>query len=85
MPTFPGMVSITLQMKILQDASRHQCFQEKFEGKIIHSSQHRTAREHEGKKVVVVGACTSCSCNHFVEMRSLTVLHQPMIFVTIMP
>ena len=33
--------------------------QDKFEGKLIHSSQHGSAREHKGKKVVVIGACTS--------------------------
>ncbi|KAI5122701.1 hypothetical protein M0805_009754 [Coniferiporia weirii] len=32
---------------------------DEFEGKIIHSSQHKSARDHAGKKVVVVGACTS--------------------------
>ncbi|THG94933.1 hypothetical protein EW145_g8052 [Phellinidium pouzarii] len=32
---------------------------DEFGGKIIHSSQHKSARDHVGKKVVVVGACTS--------------------------
>ncbi|KAF8149353.1 FAD/NAD(P)-binding domain-containing protein [Crassisporium funariophilum] len=32
---------------------------EKFKGKILHSSEHRKAIDHAGKKVVVVGACTS--------------------------
>ncbi|KAI0320568.1 FAD/NAD(P)-binding domain-containing protein [Amylostereum chailletii] len=30
-----------------------------FTGQILHSSQHKSARDHIGKKVVVVGACTS--------------------------
>ncbi|KAJ3557978.1 hypothetical protein NP233_g11603 [Leucocoprinus birnbaumii] len=30
-----------------------------FQGKYIHSSQHNRALDHAGKKVVVVGACTS--------------------------
>ncbi|KAF8345500.1 hypothetical protein F5887DRAFT_1190190 [Amanita rubescens] len=32
---------------------------EKFKGQILHSSQHKRATDHAGKKVVVVGACTS--------------------------
>ncbi|KAF8629326.1 hypothetical protein AX15_003509 [Amanita polypyramis BW_CC] len=32
---------------------------EKFKGQILHSSQHKRAKDHAGKKVVVVGACTS--------------------------
>ncbi|PPQ97225.1 hypothetical protein CVT26_000750 [Gymnopilus dilepis] len=32
---------------------------ERFKGEILHSSQHRRALDHAGKKVVVVGACTS--------------------------
>ncbi|TFK48079.1 FAD/NAD(P)-binding domain-containing protein [Heliocybe sulcata] len=32
---------------------------EQFSGRIIHSAHHKTARDHIGKKVVVVGSCTS--------------------------
>ncbi|TFK48083.1 FAD/NAD(P)-binding domain-containing protein [Heliocybe sulcata] len=32
---------------------------DEFQGKIMHSSQHKTAHDNVGKKVVVVGACTS--------------------------
>lgn len=32
---------------------------DKFEGQILHSSQHDKATDHTGKKVVVIGACTS--------------------------
>ncbi|PFH47514.1 hypothetical protein AMATHDRAFT_67595 [Amanita thiersii Skay4041] len=32
---------------------------EKFKGQILHSVQHKRATDHAGKKVVVVGACTS--------------------------
>lgn len=35
------------------------CSQEKFGGEIFHSSQFGSARDYIGKKVVVVGACTS--------------------------
>ncbi|KAI5123912.1 hypothetical protein M0805_005728 [Coniferiporia weirii] len=30
-----------------------------FKGKIIHTTQYKTAKEHEGKKIVIIGACTS--------------------------
>ena len=32
---------------------------EKYKGTVLHSSQHRTATDHAGKKVLVIGACTS--------------------------
>ncbi|KAF8196444.1 hypothetical protein BJ912DRAFT_955187 [Pholiota molesta] len=32
---------------------------EKFKGEVLHSTQHKRAADHVGKKVVVVGACTS--------------------------
>ncbi|TFK70711.1 FAD/NAD(P)-binding domain-containing protein [Pluteus cervinus] len=32
---------------------------DKFEGKFLHSLQHRKAADHAGKKVVVIGSCTS--------------------------
>ncbi|TCD62522.1 hypothetical protein EIP91_006771 [Steccherinum ochraceum] len=31
----------------------------KFQGQVLHSTQHRSAKDHLGKKVVIVGACTS--------------------------
>ena len=33
--------------------------QDKFKGKLIHTTQYHNAREHDGKKALVVGACTS--------------------------
>jgi len=33
--------------------------QEGFKGKTLHSLEHNKATDHAGKKVVVVGACTS--------------------------
>ncbi|CCM06537.1 uncharacterized protein FIBRA_08811 [Fibroporia radiculosa] len=33
--------------------------QEEFHGQILHSTQHRSARDHLGKKVIVVGSATS--------------------------
>ncbi|OCB92159.1 FAD/NAD-binding domain-containing protein [Sanghuangporus baumii] len=32
---------------------------ERFKGRLIHTTEYKTAREHEGKKIVVIGACTS--------------------------
>ncbi|KIP03537.1 hypothetical protein PHLGIDRAFT_94663 [Phlebiopsis gigantea 11061_1 CR5-6] len=33
--------------------------QEDFKGQVLHSTAHRSAKDHLGKKVVVIGACTS--------------------------
>ncbi|KAH9931312.1 FAD/NAD-P-binding domain-containing protein [Fomitopsis serialis] len=33
--------------------------QEEFQGQILHSTQHKSGRDHIGKKVVIIGACTS--------------------------
>ena len=33
--------------------------QDEFEGQILHSTQHDKATDHAGKRVAVVGACTS--------------------------
>ncbi|KAG1724461.1 uncharacterized protein EDB91DRAFT_1008447, partial [Suillus paluster] len=33
--------------------------QDEFEGRILHASKHNFATDHAGKKVAVVGACTS--------------------------
>lgn len=57
-PSYPGAVrsyrhpfgETVLLMMMRQDT---------FAGQILHSSQHKSARDHIGKKVVVVGACTS--------------------------
>ncbi|KAI0074816.1 FAD/NAD(P)-binding domain-containing protein [Panus rudis PR-1116 ss-1] len=32
---------------------------EEFQGQVLHSTQHKNAKDHIGKKVVIVGACTS--------------------------
>ncbi|KLO18204.1 FAD/NAD-binding domain-containing protein [Schizopora paradoxa] len=55
-----------------------------FGGKLIHSSQHKSAKDHVGKKVVVIGACTSAHdiardhCEHGIDVtmvqRSSTVV-----------
>ena len=61
MPSYPGMVRskcfISVTSVKRNRSRRHN--QDKFEGKIIHSTQYDNAREHKGKKVVVIGACTS--------------------------
>ncbi|KAG2078548.1 FAD/NAD(P)-binding domain-containing protein [Suillus decipiens] len=43
--------------------------QDDFHGQILHSSQHNLATDHSGKKVVVVGACTSAHdiCADYVD------------------
>lgn len=33
--------------------------QDTFGGQIVHSSQHGTGKDQEGKKALVIGACTS--------------------------
>ena len=57
MPQYPGQVSFWRHP--IQVSRHDNPIQDKFKGKIVHSSAHRTAKEHKGKKVVVVGACTS--------------------------
>ncbi|KAI6145594.1 FAD/NAD(P)-binding domain-containing protein [Pisolithus tinctorius] len=43
--------------------------QDEFKGQILHSSQHKRATDHLGKKVVVIGACTSAHdiCADYVD------------------
>ncbi|KIK43949.1 hypothetical protein CY34DRAFT_803284 [Suillus luteus UH-Slu-Lm8-n1] len=43
--------------------------QDDFKGQILHSSKHNLASDHAGKKVVVIGACTSAHdiCADYVE------------------
>ena len=51
--------------------------QDRFSGKIVHSSAHGTAADWKGKKALVVGACTSshdiCTdfANHGVDVTML--------------
>ncbi len=33
--------------------------QDKFKGEFLHSTEHKRALDHAGKKVVIVGSCTS--------------------------
>lgn len=42
---------------------------DQFQGQVLHSTQHKSAKDHVGKKVVVVGACTSAHdiCADYVE------------------
>lgn len=32
---------------------------EEFQGQVLHSTQHKTAKDHIGKRVFIIGACTS--------------------------
>ena len=43
--------------------------QDEFEGQILHSTQHKNALDHKGKKVAVVGACTSGEQRSRVRLR----------------
>ena len=63
MPKIPGMVRDLLVDNPHEVSLREQ---EKFKGQILHSTQHNKATDHAGKKVVVVGACTS-GAQHTVE------------------
>lgn len=55
-PTYPGMVSSRSLGSWVYDAD---FLQNAFKGQILHSTQHNRASDHMGKKVAVVGACTS--------------------------
>jgi len=58
LPSYPGMVwSSSMSFR----TPKSQCcqFQDTFKGEIIHSTRFKKASAHEGKKVVVIGACTS--------------------------
>ncbi|PCH33003.1 FAD/NAD(P)-binding domain-containing protein [Wolfiporia cocos MD-104 SS10] len=43
--------------------------QEEFQGQVLHSTQHKSARDHVGKKVIVIGAATSAHdiCSDYAE------------------
>lgn len=62
MPTFPGQVRLSVffsAMRVFTLVLSHRTHQEEFQGQILHSTQHKSARDHIGKKVVIIGACTS--------------------------
>ena len=44
---------------------------DEFQGQILHSTQHDKATDHAGKKVAVVGACTSGEALYFTLLRIL--------------
>jgi len=57
---------------------------DKFEGKIIHSSQYGSARDHKGKKVVIVGACTSAhdiAQDHYTHGVDVTMFQRSSTYV----
>jgi cation diffusion facilitator CzcD-associated flavoprotein CzcO len=56
MPKFPGVVRAIIDHAFL---SRSRISQEKFKGQVLHSTEFKHAKDHAGKKVVVIGACTS--------------------------
>lgn len=37
---------------------------EEFQGQVLHSTQHKSAKDHIGKKVFIIGACTSGRVPH---------------------
>lgn len=55
-PKIPGAVSLLACDKRMMPII---CAKEKFRGQILHSVQYKRATDHVGRKVVVVGACTS--------------------------
>jgi cation diffusion facilitator CzcD-associated flavoprotein CzcO len=63
LPVYPGMVSdafILFSISLFPwGADNMPTTQEIFKGEMLHSSRHKRALDHKGKKVVIVGACTS--------------------------
>ena len=57
-PTYPGMVSFSSHGEKMT-IKRYDFFRTNLKGRSYISSQHKKASDHQGKKVVVVGACTS--------------------------
>jgi hypothetical protein len=62
-PKIPGAVGTDLLDSILF-ISCSALLQEEFKGRVVHSGDYTKAKEYEGKKVVVVGACTSGMLSH---------------------
>ncbi|KAF7323963.1 Flavin-containing monooxygenase [Mycena kentingensis (nom. inval.)] len=56
-PTYPGMVGHLPLFITVPHALT--VAQNSFKGEILHSTQHKRALDHAGKKVVVIGACTA--------------------------
>jgi len=57
---YPGLVSRSTSATTFDPYyPTYRTSQDKFQGKYLHSSKHQRALDHAGKKVVVVGACTS--------------------------
>ena len=55
-PDIPGQVSLE---RVHGEPPFRQPGQDEFKGQILHSCEHKCATDHLGKKVVVIGACTS--------------------------
>ncbi|TFK22738.1 hypothetical protein FA15DRAFT_595487 [Coprinopsis marcescibilis] len=51
---------------------------DKFKGQILHSTEHRSAADHAGKKVLVIGACTSAHdiCADYVQHGIAVTMYQ---------
>ncbi|TFY53862.1 hypothetical protein EVJ58_g9204 [Rhodofomes roseus] len=56
-PTFPGQVSLSATSIVTIALTPN--LQEEFQGQLLHSTSHKSARDYRGKKVVIIGACTS--------------------------
>ncbi|KAH8119454.1 FAD/NAD-binding domain-containing protein [Phellopilus nigrolimitatus] len=55
-----------------------------FPGMIVHTTQYKTAREHKGKKVVIVGACTSghdVALDHAKQDVDVTILQRGSTYI----
>jgi cation diffusion facilitator CzcD-associated flavoprotein CzcO len=72
MPQLPGAVCVPEFILIICLTLR---VQEEFKGTIVHSGHYTKAKDYEGKKVIVVGACTSgifisvCAAYNFISTK----------------
>lgn len=56
-PDIPHQVSCAVRLSCR--SSELIGVQEKYQGQVLHSASHRSARDHIGKKVVIIGSCNS--------------------------
>ena len=54
--------------------------QEEFQGQVLHSTSHHSAKDHIGKKVFIIGACTSGVSHHAHALCDNKTLNAPSAF-----
>lgn len=59
LPSYPGRVSIRVSFVHDRRSLLMRLLQEDFKGQVLHSTEHKSWKDHVGKKVFVVGACVS--------------------------